>query len=451
MTSQPTSLQLGALAAGPRAPGPRGVRLLRLAKLIRDDRIGVLETIRRDHGDVAEIRIGPTRIVIVSDPDRAESILRDSNIFAEKGLGLNQASYFLGQGLLTSSGTAWSESRVALAGLFRRDCVQAMLAATHAAVEVELSALDTCAEGSQQLDLRPFVTRIAFATIAAEILGPHADREAVCSDLRTLSRWAERRLALPFDRLTRLAWRFAPDARRAYRRLAALIDRPDMAVGNVSDALAQHGLLDAKLLRDQTLTLLLAGHETTSAAILWTLDLLSRHPEIADRVANEARAALAYDPAAFDSKRHPHANAAVKEAMRLFPPVWVLPRRALRDTHIGPYRILAGSDVLINVHGLHRHAGVWHDPDSFIPDRFDPARPEPPAYMPFGLGARRCVGLHLGLAETVLVVAHFMARFRLMPATTAILTQAGLTLHPRESLMIRIEKRKDRRRNIGFG
>ena len=158
-------------------------------------------------------------------------------------------------------------------------------------------------------------------------------------------------------------------------------------------------------------------------------------------MADEARAAFAHDPATFASERHPQANSVVKEAMRLFPPVWVLPRRALRDTNIGPYRILAGSHVLINVHGLHRHPGVWSDPDSFIPDRFDPAQPDPPAYMPFGLGARRCVGLHLGLAETVLVVARLMARFRLMPVTTAIAAQAGLTLHPREGVTVGIKRR----------
>lgn len=442
MTSQSPSLQLGALAARPRAPGPRGRRLLRLAALIRNDRIAVLETIRRDHGDMAEIRIGPTRIVIVSDPDRAQTILRDSNVFAEKGLGLNQASIFLGEGLLTSSGAAWSGSRIALAGLFRRDRVQAMLAATHAAVDVALDALGAHAAQGHQIDLQPFVTSVAFTTIAAEILGPQsADRETIRSDLQELSQWAERRLALPFDGLTRLAWLCAPDARRAYRRLAALLDGAETAAGNVGAALAQHGLTDPKLLRDHILTLLLAGHETSSAAILWTLDLLSRHPAIADRVADEAVAAFARDPTIFDSGRHPQANAAVKEAMRLFPPVWVLPRRASRDTHIGPYRILAGSHVLINVHGLHRHPDIWRNPDSFAPERFDPAEPDPPAYMPFGLGARRCIGLHLGLAETVLVVARFLARFRLMPASTATPAQAGLTLHPRKGMTIRIEAR----------
>jgi cytochrome P450 len=443
MTGRSPSLQLGALAAQPRVPGPRGAELLRLAKLIRNDRVGVLENIRRDHGDVAEIRIGPTRIVIVSDPDRAQSILRDTNVFAEKGLGLNQASYFLGQGLLTSSGAAWSGSRVALAGLFRRDRVETMLAAAHDAIDVELDALDACAGHSPPIDLQPFVTRIAFTTIAAEILGSRYrdDREAIRSDLQTLARWAERRLALPFDGLTRLAWLLAPATRRAYLRLAALLDRPDAAAGNVGSALTGHGLADPKLLRDQILTLLLAGHETTSAAILWTLDLLSRHPAIADRVADEARAALASDRAKFDSERHPLTCSVVKETMRLFPPVWVLPRRALRDATIGKYRVLAGSHVLINVHGLHRHPRLWSDPDSFIPGRFDPARPDPPAYMPFGLGARRCVGLHLGLAETVLVTARFLARYRLTPVTAAIPALAGLTLHPQEGLPIMFQRR----------
>jgi cytochrome P450 len=401
-----------------------------------------MEVMRRDYGDVAEIRIGPTRIVIVSDPDCAQSILRDSNVFAEKGLGLKQASYFLGQGLLTSSGLAWSRSRVALAGLFRSDRVQTMLTATSAAMDHELDAVDACAARCPQIDLQPFVTRISFMTIAAEILGPQdADREAVRSELQTLTLWAEQQLGLPFDRLTRLAWRFAPDARRAYRWLTTLLDRPDTAGSKVGVALALHGLNDPKLLQDQTLTLLLAGHETTSAAILWTLDLLSRHPAVADRIADEARTALAHCPSAFDSERHPQAYSAVKEAMRLFPPVWVLPRRALREAYVGPFQISTGSHVLINVHGLHRHPTVWSDPDSFVPDRFDSARPDPPAYMPFGLGARRCVGLHLGLAETVRVVSRFVARFRLTPVTTATAAQAGLTLHPRGGLMIRIDRR----------
>ena len=179
MISQSPSLRLGALEAQPRVPGPRGRRLLRLAKLIRNDRIGVLETIRRDHGDVAEISIGPTRIVIVSDPDRAQSILRDPTVFAEKGLGLNEACYFLRRGLLTSSGAVWSTSRVALAGLFRRDRVGPMLAATDAAIAVELDALDQDADQSREVDLQPLVTRIAVCrTIAAEVLGPrNADRK----------------------------------------------------------------------------------------------------------------------------------------------------------------------------------------------------------------------------------------------------------------------------------
>ncbi len=443
MINRSPSLPLGAIVAQPRLPGPRGAELLRLVKLIRNDRIAVLENVRRAYGDVAEIGIGPTRIVIVSDPDRAQSILRDPNVFAEKGLGLNEARYFLGQGLLTSTGAAWSTSRVALNGMFRRDRVGSMLAATDAAMAVELRALDEHADRSRQIDLQPFVTRVAFTTIAAEILGPRygGEREAILSDLQTLTRWAERRLALPFDVLTRLAWLLASDARRAYQRLAARLARPDAATGSVGVALAGQNLIDPKLLRDQVLTLLLAGHETTSAAILWTLDLLSRHPTVADRVADEARAALAHDPATFDIDRHPLTCSVVKEAMRLFPPVWVLPRRAVRDTKIGSHRVLAGSHVLINVYGLHRHSRVWKDPDSFIPDRFDRRQPDPPAYMPFGLGARRCVGLHLGLAEAVLVAARFLARFRLAPQTAQIPAQAGLTLHPREGVSVRIEKR----------
>jgi cytochrome P450 len=444
MTSRSSPLQLGMIAAPLRAPGPRGAELLRLVTLMRHDRIAVLENVRRDHGDIAEIGIGPTRIVIVSDPDRSQAILRDPIVFAEKGLGLNEACYFLRRGLLTSSGAVWSTSRVALAGLFRRDRVGPMLAATDAATAAELDALADGADQGREVDLQPCVTRIAFATIATEILGPGhgAEKEAIRSDLQTLTRWAEGRLVFPFDALTRLAWFFAGDARRSYRRLGALLGSLEASKSSVGAALAAQGLVDPDLLLDQILTLLLAGHETTSAAILWTLDLLSRHPAIADGVAEEARAALTPEAATFDSERHPLACAVVKEAMRLYPPVWVLPRRAMRDTRIGSHRVLAGSDILINVHALHRHPGVWSDPDSFIPGRFDPAQPDPPAYMPFGLGARRCLGLHLGLAQAVLVTSRLLARFRLMPARATIPMRAGLTLHPQGGLPVRIERRK---------
>jgi cytochrome P450 len=443
MTDQSPTLRFEARTPPSRMPGPRGMALLRLIKLIRGDRIAVLETVRRNHGDLAELRIGPTRIVLVSEPDRAQAILRDSDNFAEKGLGLTEARYFLGRGLLTSSGADWSSSRAALTGLFRSDRIDPMLAVTEAAVTTTLQGLQDEAGSARQIDIQPVATRIAFATIATEVLGSrygdHA--EAILTDLQTLARWTERRLAMPFDAVTRLAWFGSPNTINAYRRLVATLARTDAATGSLGTALARNGLADPDLLRDQILTLLLAGHETTSAAISWTLELLSRHPAIADRIADEARAALATGSGTFESDRHPLLRAAVKETLRLFPPVWVLPRRAVRDTRIGDYRVRAGTHVLINVYGLHRHPRLWRDPNQFVPDRFGCAELDPPAYMPFGLGARRCLGMHLGLAEAMIVTAGFLAQYRLTPCTPETPAHAGLTLHPRDGVPLRLESR----------
>ncbi len=329
MTDQSPTLRFAARALPSRMPGPRGMALLRLIKPIRDDRIAVLETVRRDHGDLAELRIGPTRIVIVSDPDRAQAILRDSDNFAEKGLGLTEARYFLGRGLLTSSGADWSSSRAALTGLFRSDRLDPMLAVTEAAVTAALHGLHDQAGSARKIDMQPIATRIAFATIATEVLGSrHGDHaEAILADLQTLARWTERRLALPFDFVTRLAWFGSRKTVNAYRRLVAALARTDAAAGSLGTALTRNELADPDLLRDQILTLLLAGHETTSAAISWTLDLLSRHPAIADRIADEARAAITTgsgtfrkQPASPVARRRERDIAAVSAGLGAAPP-----------------------------------------------------------------------------------------------------------------------------------
>ena len=169
-------------------------------------------------------------------------------------------------------------------------------------------------------------------------------------------------------------------------------------------------------LRDQLITMLLAGHETTASTLSWTWYLISGQPAVAAAIRQEATDVLGDRMPGFeDLVRLPYTTMVIQEAMRLYPPVWGLPRKAVNADEIDGYQIPAGADVMISPYTLHRHPGFWPDPDQFRPERFAPAAPPPAhryAYIPFGAGPRVCVGSHLGMMEAVLVTAMVARGFR---------------------------------------
>lgn len=171
-----------------------------------------------------------------------------------------------------------------------------------------------------------------------------------------------------------------------------------------------------RVLRDELITILLAGHETTASTLSWTWYLLARHADAAAALRAEAVSVLGdRSPGLDDLARLPYTTMVIQEAMRLYPPVWGLPRKALAADEIDGYRIPAGADVMICPYTLHRHPGFWPDPDQFVPERFAPSAAPPAhryAYIPFGAGPRVCVGSHLGMMEAVLVTAMVARRFQ---------------------------------------
>jgi cytochrome P450 len=171
-------------------------------------------------------------------------------------------------------------------------------------------------------------------------------------------------------------------------------------------------------MRDDLVTLLLAGHETTASTLGWTLHLLSGHPEVVERLRAEVLDVVGDRAPGFaDLERLTYTSMVLQEAMRLYPPVWILTRKAQGDDEIGGYHVPAGSDVLICPYTLHRHPAFWDEPTRFDPDRFDPARTVSRpryAYIPFGAGPRFCVGNHLGLLEATIVLVTLVRDLRLV-------------------------------------
>src|SRR5581483_1140205 len=205
-------------------------------------------------------------------------------------------------------------------------------------------------------------------------------------------------------------------------------------------------LSDAEV-RDEAMTLLLAGHETTANALAWAGLLLGRHPEAYARLRDEADRVLAGRTPTFeDLPRLPYATQVLKESMRLYPPAYLLGRVAERDLTLGGRRVAAGTTVMVNIFGIHHRADYFPEPERFVPERFEPAAEKAlprSAFLPFGGGARICIGNHFALMEGALILATLAQRVELEVLTEGeVDAEPLMTLRPRGGVRVRVRRRR---------
>jgi enediyne biosynthesis protein E7 len=428
---------------GRRYPGPPMRAVPGLLRKLWSDRLSLLSDAAAEFGDVVRFAMGPKTIYFFNHPDHAKHVLADNAANYRKGMGLEQARRrILGDGLLTSEGETWRRERRALSPAFRRERIAGFADVVADAGAELVQRLGTYAgdrpaggAGAEAPDgVVDLVSEMTWLTMNVlgktlldadltplRVLGPAFEvaQDQAMFEMVTLGALP---LWLPLSRNFRF--------RAAYRQIDDVVGGLIAARGHdgggdgndvVSLLLAAYGEdMDAgarwRGLRDELVTILLAGHETTASTLSWTWYLLATHPEAASAVRAEAVSVLGDRPPGFeDLAALPYTTMVIQEAMRLYPPVWGLPRKALAADMIDGYRIPAGADVMICPYTLHRHPGFWHDPDQFLPERFAPSEPPPAhryAYIPFGAGPRVCVGSHLGMMEAVLVAAMVSRRFR---------------------------------------
>jgi cytochrome P450 len=223
-----------------------------------------------------------------------------------------------------------------------------------------------------------------------------------------------------------------------------VIDRRRAEAGERDDllsALLQE--LDGPALRDELVTFLLAGHETTANALVWSFHLLGRHPAVAARLRDETADALGgRAPTLDDLPRLAYARMVLEEAMRLYPPVWVVDRNTIAEDVIGGCRIRRGTLVMLSQWVTHRHPDFWPEPERFDPERFAPdaakARPRF-AYFPFAGGPRACIGSQFAMVEATMLLAGLIGRFALRPAGDGpVELSPGITLRPRHGVPMRV-------------
>jgi cytochrome P450 len=353
-----------------------------------------------------------------------------------------------GRGLFLSHGEEWRRQRHAVAPAFAPRLTPLLAPRIVAAAE-KLKA-DLTALNGIPVDLRPYLQETALSIIGGAIfsldMARHGKevRRLIIDYATRLSRPSVADYLLPLSVPT-----FADLARARFRRrwrrmIAAIIEerstRPrGPEPSDLFDVLAasdpETGIPpDAEMLCDQIATIVVAGHETTAAALFWALYLLARHPDIQDRVAAEVKTVSPAQQNAAAALAHlTYTRAVVDEVLRLYPPAYVIVREAQGDDVAAGVAIPQGSLVLISPWVLHRHCRLWAAPQRFDPERFLPGAPPPPrfAYIPFGAGPRICVGAPFALTELVLLIAVLVGAFDVRLASREPIEPQGLvTLQP---------------------
>jgi cytochrome P450 len=426
---------------------------------MRRDPLAFLTRIAREYGDVVRFRLGPVDIYLLNRPEFIRDLLVTDAAAFHKGRGLERAKRLLGEGLLTSEDPVHLRHRRMMQPAFHQERI-----AGYGAVMVELGErLASRWQDGETRDVSLEMTRLTLAIVGRTLFDADVESESdeIGAALTTSIQLFSSTLTLPFFQvLDRLPLPGNRRFERAKARIDATINRMiaerRRAPGGRSDLLSlliaasdpegEGGRMTDAQVRDEAVTLFLAGHETTANALTWTWYLLSQNPEVEARLHEEVDAVLRErEPTVADLPRLAYTETALAESMRLYPPAWIVGRRALSDYGVGGFEVPKRSIVVASQWVTHRDPRYFPDPERFDPDRFRPeakARRPKFAYFPFGGGPRVCIGEGFAWMEGVLLLATLARRWRLrLEPGQEIVPAPSITLRPKHGIRMRLERR----------
>ncbi|HEX6738794.1 MAG TPA: cytochrome P450 [Vicinamibacteria bacterium] len=444
------------MSAMPLPPGPKGSFLLGSLPDFGRDLLGFFSSSAR-YGDVVRFRLARYPALLLYHPDHVEQVLvTRSRDYAKHSFFFRHVEAIFGNGLLTSEGDFWLRQRRLAQPAFHRERIAGYADTMAACAERQVSGW----RGGEVRDVQREMMAITLEIVSRTLFGAQVDQDAaaVGRAFDLVAREIAVRVARPF----RIPDGVPTPGNRRYRAGLRQLDhivyemiRTRRAQGGGGDDLLSlllqaqdedgSRMTDAQL-RDEAVTLFLAGHETTALALAWTLFLLARHPEAAARVGAEVDEALGgRRPAMADLPRLAYTEHAIKEAMRLYPPVYAVGREAVRDTEAAGYPVAKGTTVFASQWVIHRDPRFYPDPDTFRPERWasEAARALPKfAYFPFGGGPRLCIGNTFAMMEAVLILAVLAGRFRFeLEPGQRVTPFPSITLRPLHGILMRVRNR----------
>ena len=440
----------------PSLPGPRarfpGAHLLAFSR----DMLGFVCRLKQEYGDVVAFRLGSERAVLLSHPEHIHEVLVRQHRAFVKGRRGDVSKQLLGLGLLNSEGALHQRQRHLLQPAFHRQrLAQYATVMTTAAVRLRQSWQD-----GDTLDIAPAMMQVTLAIAAKTLFDADVEGEAAAIGhaITTFLRLSPR-MTMPLASLLRhLPLPSQRHLRRAedylHTLIYRLIDERRATGGTTGDVLAMlvnaqsedGSPLSPRQIHDEALTLLLAGHETTALALSWTWYVLAQHPDVDAAMQAELQTVLGERlPTAEDLQHLQYTRMVFTEALRLYPPAWLMTRRAREVVVIGDYRFPAGTFFLISQYLTHRDPRFFPEPEAFVPTRWaapPEAGPARYAYFPFGSGPRQCLGEGFAWMEGLLVLATVAQTWRMALVPGLPVEPWGLvTLHPKQSIQVHLARR----------
>jgi cytochrome P450 len=439
-----------------RPPGPKPRFLIGNLPLAGGDPLSVFLKWAQEFGDIFYYRAVWLRVYFLNHPDLIESVLVRNPANFQKDRVIRNSRWFFGEGLLTSEGDFWLRQRRLSQPAFHRERVASYAAIMTSYAEEMLANW----QDGEVRDIHAEMMNLTLRIVVRTLFNVESEQTAhVSSALNALMRNASgaRMLIPPIGRY--LPTPSMIEVRRGVRHLEetvyGIIERRRADQRDAGDLLSMliqvrdedGSRMSDKQLRDEVLTFLLAGHETTAIALSWTWHLLAQHPEAEAKLHTEIDSVLAGGAPAFsDIQRLPYTEAVIKESMRLYPPAWSLARTVRSDFEIRGYRIPAGANLVMSQWIMHRDPRYFDQPEKFVPERWlngGSAKLPRFAYFPFGGGPRQCIGAAFAQMEAAMVVATIAQRFQLRSVPDhPVIPVPSFTLRPKHGIRMTIERRQ---------
>jgi len=395
------------------------------------------------HGDTYRVYVPARRsyTYVIHHPDDVKRVLVSNHRNYTKGVGLDRVKILLGKGIMTSEGELWKRQRYMMQPLFHRRVVTEFAQVIARVNDRCIARWEGLARGGELVNLTDEMSELTLEIVLRSIFGRDLDRLSAPFEVVTREQSRDLQFAYKFRSLTKLVAQLIAERRASaeehFDYVAMLMNARDKDSG---------APMGERELIDEIMTLVVAGHETTASGLNWTWYLISQHPQVEARLHAELDAAADVPaPTLSEMEELRYTRQVIDEALRLYPPGWVLSRRTIEADVLGGYPVAAGTNVLLPLYLLHRHPRFWQDPEAFDPERFasehESQRPRF-AYMPFAAGPRHCIGETFALYEMQMHLYKVARRYRLRYVPDKPLElEAQINLRTRHPLHMRLEAR----------
>ncbi|MSP60074.1 MAG: cytochrome P450 [Myxococcales bacterium] len=439
------------------APGPRGTFLFGSLSEMRSDALGLLSNAARDYGNIVRLRM-VVQMNFLNHPDYIQHVLQSHHTNFKKDMMYERMKPLVGEGLLTSDGDFWRRQRRLSQPAFHKQRLAGFASTMADNTATMLDGWHEAAKSGQPIDVAAEMMKLALGIVgktlfSVDLLGEAEEVGKALTVALEVTNERFQQLFLCEHMPTRQNRRFNKALKTLDRVVNGVIATRRGSGEDTGDLLSMlmaardeatgEGMSDAQL-RDEVMTLFLAGHETTANLMAWAWYLLSKNPTVERRLHEEVATVLSGRvPTLADLPNLKYTMMVIEETMRLYPPAWLFSREAIEEDEIGGYRIPKGGIVMLSPFVTHRHPDFWENPEGFDPERFTaPKVKERPryAYFPFAGGPRQCIGNNFALMEAQIILAMVVQRYRLhlVPAQK-IEPVPSVTLRPSVGIQVKLK------------